>query len=128
MKAVSGLAAALKVDTVPEVSRGDKINSMAAGVGVAPAWARGATDARDVLHWDSEQYVAEVMVGDRMALGVVDTGSCKTLMCENTAKALGLVVERAKGSEFGTCRVPGGTDAKGYVGVIRGPVNIKFSD
>lgn len=80
-----------------------------------------------MLHWDSEQYVAEVLINNHLALGVVDTGSCKTLMCENTAKALNLPVERARGSEFGTYRVPGGTDAKGYVGVVRGPVRIKFS-
>jgi len=72
-------------DHVPR-SDGDKINYTAAGVGKAPSWAGRAKDARDVLHWDSEQYVAEVLVG----LGVVDTGSCKTLMCENTVKSLGL--------------------------------------
>jgi hypothetical protein len=114
-------------DHVPR-SDGDKINSTAAGVGKAPSWAGRAKDARDVLHWDSEQYVAEVLVGDHLALGVVDTGSCKTLMCENTAKSLGLQIERAKGQEFGTYRVPGGNDAKSYVGVVRGPLRIKFSE
>lgn len=59
---------------------------------------------------------------------MVDTGSCKTLLCENTAKALGLTVEKARGNEFGTFRVPGGTDAKAYVGVVRGPVTLKFYD
>ena len=114
-------------DSVPR-SDGDKINSAVAGIGAAPSWAASAKDARDVLHWDSEQYVAEVLINDHFALGVVDTGSCKTLMCENTAKALNLPVEKARGSEFGTYRVPGGTDAKGYVGVVRGPVRIKFAE
>ena len=68
------------------------------------------------------------MIGDHLALGVVDTGSCKTLMCENTARSLGLTVEKARGEEFGTYRVPGGNDARGYVGVVRGPVVIKFSE
>ena len=67
-------------------------------------------------------------MGDHLALGVVDTGSCKMLLCENTAKALGLVVEKARGNEFGTFRVPGGTDAKAYVVVVRGPITLKFSD
>jgi hypothetical protein len=68
-----------------------------------------------------------VQVGDHLALGVVDTGSCKTLLCENTARALGLVVEKARGNEFGTFRVPGGTDAKAYIGVVKGPITLKFS-
>ena len=67
-------------------------------------------------------------MGDHLALGVVDTGSCKTLLCENTAKALGLVVERARGNEFGTFCVPGGTDAKAYVGVVKGPITVNFFD
>jgi hypothetical protein len=67
-------------------------------------------------------------VGDHLALGVVDTGSCKTLLCKNTARALGLVMEKARGNEFGTFRVPGGTDAKACVGVLRGPITLKFSD
>lgn len=54
VKAASGLAAVLRVDAVPASSAGDKINSTAAGIGSAPAWAVGAKDARDVLHWDSE--------------------------------------------------------------------------
>ncbi len=36
-----------------------------------------------------------------LALGIVDTGSCKTLLCEKTARDLGLTVESATGSEFG---------------------------
>jgi hypothetical protein len=78
------------------------------------------------LHWDSEQYIAEVGINGNLVLGVVDTGSCKTLLCEKTAVTLGLTVERAKGSEFGTYRVPGGDDAKSYVGLVRGPVRINF--
>ena len=86
----SRLAHVLEEESHVPRSDGDKINSTAVGVGKAPLWAGQAKDARDVLHWDSEQYVAEVLVGDHLALGVVDTGGCKTLICENTAKSLGL--------------------------------------
>ena len=127
-KVATGLAEVMRTEVSSLSPGGDKINSAVAGIGAAPSWAASAKDARDVLHWDSEQYVAEVLINDHFALGVVDTGSCKTLMCENTAKALNLPVEKARGSEFGTYRVPGGTDAKGYVGVVRGPVRIKFAE
>ena len=70
--------------------------------------------------------MTEVGINGNLVLGVVDTGSCKTLLCEKTAVTLGLTVERAKGNEFGTYRVPGGDDAKSYVGLVRGPVQINF--
>jgi hypothetical protein len=47
-------------------------------------------------------------------------------MCERTASALGLTVERARGSEFGSYRVPGSDDSRAYVGVVRGPVSVRF--
>ena len=86
------------------------------------------SDKRHVLQWDSEQYVAMVGVNDSLALGVVDTGSCRTLMDESTAQALGLSIIRARGSEFGTYRVPGGDDLHAYVGVIGKPVRFDFGD
>jgi hypothetical protein len=128
VKAATGLATMLKANNEVGELPANKINAAMAGVGPIPRWAAGSKDSRDVLHWDSEQYVAEVLVGDHLALGVVDTGSCKTLLCETTARALGLTVERARGNEFGTFRVPGGTDAKSYVGVVRGPITLKFSN
>jgi hypothetical protein len=72
--------------------------------------------------------VAEVLVRDWLALGVVATRICKTPMCKNTVKALGLPVEHARGLEFGTYQVLVGMDVNGYVKVIRGPVTIKFSE
>jgi hypothetical protein len=91
-----------------------------------PGWAEGLVDRRKLLQWDSEQYVAQVGIGKCLALGVVDTGSCKTLMCDRTASALGLTIERARGNEFGSYRVPGGDESRAYVGVVRGPVTMRF--
>lgn len=50
-----------------------------------PEWAGELTDRRDVLQWDSEQYVAQIGIKGKLALAVVDTGSCKTLICKKTA-------------------------------------------
>ncbi len=78
------------------------------------------------MDWDSEQFIAQVGVNGKLALGVADTGSCKTLMCERTAASLGLTVERARGNEFGSYKTPGGNDAKAYVGVVRNPIEVQF--
>lgn len=60
MKAATGLATILKATDVAGGLPTDKINAATAGVGPIPKWAIGSKDSRDVLHWDSEQYVAEV--------------------------------------------------------------------
>ena len=75
-----------------------------------------------MLHWDSNQYVVQLGVSGALTLGVVDTGSCRTLMDENLARELGLTVTRSRGREFGTYRTPGGDDVKSYVGIVKGPV------
>lgn len=84
-----------------------------------PAWAEAMPDRRSILQWDSEQYVAQVGINGSLALAVVDTGSCKTLICTKTAAALGLEVNVAKNGEHGTYRTPGGA-LRSYYGVVRG--------
>ena len=72
-----------------------------------PDWVHGLQDHRQLLDWDNEQFIAQVGVNGKLALGVADMGSCKTLMCESTATALGLTVECARGNEFGSYKTPG---------------------
>jgi predicted aspartyl protease len=48
------------------------------------------TDMRHILQWDSEQFIANVGVESRLTLGIIDTGSCKTLIDEVMAEKLGL--------------------------------------
>ena len=93
-----------------------------------PGWAQGMVDKRQLLDWDSEQFITQFAVNGKLALGVADTGSCKTLMCERRAAALGLSVERARGNEFGSYKVPGADDVKAYVGVVRGPLELQFGE
>ena len=60
MKGAAGLATILKTSGTMGELPVNKINAAMAGVGPIPRWATGSKDSRDVLHWDSEQYVAEV--------------------------------------------------------------------
>jgi hypothetical protein len=60
VKAATGLATILKTNSDTGDLPANKINAAMAGVGPIPKWAIGSKDSRDVLHWDSEQYVAEV--------------------------------------------------------------------
>jgi hypothetical protein len=60
VKAATGLATILKTSGTMGELPANKINAAMAGVGPIPKWAIGSKDSRDVLHWDSEQYVAEV--------------------------------------------------------------------
>jgi hypothetical protein len=60
VKAATGLATILKTNSDLGELPANKINAAMAGVGPVPKWAMGSKDSRDVLHWDSEQYVTEV--------------------------------------------------------------------
>ena len=49
----------------------------ASPLGARPPWAAGCVDARRVLTWDSEQYIANIVVNRKvLTLCIVDTGSC----------------------------------------------------
>lgn len=124
------------VDTLAQLCTPDNVqlssvvnSGLAKGdsLGIVPSWALDMHDYRSNLAWDSEQYIAPVALNNGLTLGVVDTGSCKTLVCKKTAVKMGLPVQWAKQGEFGTYRTPGGT-LKCYVGMIEGPLNIRFGD
>ena len=57
--------------------------------------------------------------------GIGDTGTTRTLMDMATARGVGLTVETAHGSEFGTYFGPGSKE-KPYVGRFVGPVVLRF--
>ncbi len=39
-----------------------------------PGWAQGMVDKRQLLDWDSEQFITQFAVNGKLALGVADTG------------------------------------------------------
>ena len=68
----------------------------------------GLSDYRSLLVWDSAQEVVKVGVGDRLYLGVVDTGAHQTVMNTAMAQYLGLEWEPADKGNFGQHSVAGG--------------------
>ena len=58
---------------------------------------------------------------------IVDTGSCSTIIDASLARALGLTIHEARGSEWGTFQGTGGAP-QAYAGVIMGPVRVTLSD
>ena len=60
-------------------------------------------------------------------MGVVDTGSCSTLLDRTMAAALGLSVRQASEGEFGCYMVPGAKEAKAYWGMVAEPVHLTFA-
>lgn len=60
-------------------------------------------------------------------LGVVDTGSCSTLLDHTMVAALGLGVHQANEGEFGCYMVPGAKEAKLYWGMVAEPVHLTIA-
>jgi hypothetical protein len=91
-----------------------------------PEWAVGCPDQRAAMHWDTSQTVANCLVNGALTVGVVDTGSYKTLMDIGTARMLGLAVRESKGGDCGTYSVPGTGRTNCYAGVVQGPVMLQL--
>ena len=72
-----------------------------------PSWAEKLVDKRGVLAWDRSQTVALLGLGDVATLGIIDTGSCKTIISASMCEALGVKYEPAVGGNCGTYAVPG---------------------
>ena len=66
-------------------------------------------------------------VKDKLILGVVDTGSCSTLLDCTMAAALGLSMCQASEGEFGCYMVPGAKEAKAYWGMVAEPVHLTIA-
>ena len=87
-----------------------------------------------MLKWDSEQYMVQLVihhkgkeVRDKLTLGVVDTGSCSTLLDHTMVAALGLIMRQASEGEFGCYMVPGAKEAKAYWGMVAEPVHLTIA-
>ncbi len=93
-----------------------------------PAWAAGLEDMRGLLRWDSTQTVVSFAVNGKLALGVVDTGACKTIIDETTARALGLKLKPSVDGNCGTFSVPGSGARQQYAGVVEDPVVLQFGE
>ena len=65
------------------------------------------SDRRGVLVWDRSQTIGEVGLNGVLALGIVDTGSCRTIISASMADALGIEYDSAVGGNCGTYAVPG---------------------
>ena len=66
-------------------------------------------------------------VKDRLTLGVVDPGSCSTLLDRTMVAALGLNVRQASKGEFGCYMGPGAKEAKAYWGMVAEPVHLTIA-
>ena len=62
-----------------------------------------------------------------MTEAIGDTGAARSLVDMGSARSMGLPVQVARGSEFGTYFGPGSVE-KPYAGRIAGPVAIRLSD
>ena len=99
-----------------------------------PLWARwDARNFRNTVVTTSDQYVilVEVASGQQSRAppavmeGIGDTGATRSLMDLETARRVGLQVEVAHGSEFGTYFGPGSKE-RPYAGRVVGPVVLRF--
>ncbi len=84
-----------------------------------PEWACGADDLRHLLRWDNTQYIVNLVVNDRLIMGIVDMGAYRTVIDTKMAEALGLQV-RTAGAHFGKFSVPGSDALHRYAGVVDG--------
>jgi hypothetical protein len=66
-----------------------------------PDWASHLTDHRHVLRWDRNQTVATIGMGGSVTLGVVDTGSCKTIISSSMCRGMGIPYTGAKAGDCG---------------------------
>ena len=99
-----------------------------------PLWARwDARNFRNTVITTSDQYVilVEVASGQQSRAppvvmeGIGDTGATRSLMDLETARRVGLQIEVAHGSEFGTYFGPGSKE-RPYAGRVVGPVVLRF--
>lgn len=93
-----------------------------------PPWATGTVDVRHLLHWTADQTVAVVTVNDALTHAIVDTGASSTVMDVKMARALGVPLQLATGTNCGTYTTPGPHSSTAYAGLIEGPVTLKFNE
>ena len=95
-----------------------------------PKWVTpGVTNFCGKVRTTSDQCVAPVQLGDAPGVvvkAITDMGGAKMLVDLESARAMGLPVQMAKGIEFGTFYGPGLVE-QAYAGIVAVPVPICFS-
>jgi hypothetical protein len=92
-----------------------------------PEWAADCkVNLRHLTSWSNDQYVGLVEIGGALVEAIMDSGGARTMVDGRTARAAGWAWSEARGGEFGTYITPGG-ETRQYMGVIPGPVEIRFS-
>ena len=89
-------------------------------------WTKGMEKHPGLVKWTSEQYIAQVCLNGHLIDALCDTGGEKSMIDARTAERLGLRYQRARGSEFGKYVTAGG-HVQPYFGLVRGPIDAKFS-
>ena len=83
--------------------------------------------SQSVQVWDLAQEVVEVGVGDRLCLGLVDTGAHQTVMNTATVQHVGLEWEPADKGIFGQYSVVG-RQLLSYIGRLKHLVQLQFGE
>ena len=90
------------------------------------AWQAQLKSHAGFISWLPEQYIANVGINGHVLPAMMDTGGEKSMVCTRVAELLGLHYSRARGSEFGKYVTTGG-HVQPYFGLIRGPIDVRFS-
>lgn len=112
-----------------EVLGEDKVDALlsAKEAGPTEGWAKGLKSHDGVIQWTPEQYIARVGINGNLIEALLDTGGEKSMVDVSLAELLGLRYQRGRGSEFGKYITAGG-HVQPYHGLVRGPVDVRFSE
>jgi hypothetical protein len=97
-----------------------------ARLGPKPDWARDLDDRRELLRWDSSQYVGYVGINRRLVCCIVDTGAHRTIIDSVMARELGLEV-KTDNLQCGRFSVPGSDAIHSYAGIVGGQTLFKIA-
>lgn len=89
-----------------------------------PEWAKGLSDQRHLLRWDTSQYIGDLGINGRLVHCIVDTGAHRTIIDTKMASALGLQVK--KDHRPGRYSVPGSGAIHEYAGIVEGDTDIQL--
>lgn len=94
-----------------------------------PWWCPDRTiNARGCISIASDQYVARVLMDNILIEAIADTGGSRSLIDYDTARTLGLSVQKASAEKScGSYYGPGGKLQK-YYGIVEGPIAVQFDD
>jgi hypothetical protein len=90
-----------------------------------PAWAADLSDQRQLLRWDTSQYVGSIGINGKLVYCIVDTGAHRTIIDTKMATALGLKIR--KDVTCGKYSVPGSEAVHAYAGIVEGDTDLQIS-